>query len=191
MSILAIVLSYLAGSIPTGLWLGQRLRGIDIRDYGSGNIGATNTMRVLGKPLGALALAGDALKGVVSVLLISRLGSWELLPLLCGLAAILGHTASIFIGFRGGKGVATGAGVFLSLFPVPTLIALAVFIVVVAVTRMVSAGSICAASALAAAMFATDASWAGRTIAVMVAVLIIWRHRSNISRIASGTESRF
>jgi glycerol-3-phosphate acyltransferase PlsY len=188
--LLAIALSYLIGSVPTGLWLGLRLRGIDIREHGSKNIGATNTMRVLGKPLGAVALAGDMGKGMIAVLLFARLGTWEHLPLACGIAAVVGHTASIFLRFRGGKGVATGAGVFLALCPLPTLIAAGVFIVIVALTRMVSAGSIAASIALCAALYFSDASWSLRIIATAVAILIIWKHRNNISRIVKGTENR-
>jgi len=190
MSFLAMALSYVIGSIPTGLWFGLKLRGIDIREHGSKNIGATNTMRVLGKPLGALALAGDMGKGIIAVLLFARLGTWSQLPLACGLAAVIGHTASIFLRFRGGKGVATGAGVFLALCPIPTLIAAVVFALVVALTRMVSAGSISASISLCAALYLTDASWPLRTIATIIAVLIIWKHRTNISRILRGTENR-
>jgi len=187
---LAIALSYFIGSVPTGLWLGLRLRGIDIREHGSKNIGATNTMRVLGKPLGALALAGDMGKGVIAVLLFARLGTWEHLPLACGIAAVAGHTASIFLRFRGGKGVATGAGVFIALCPVPTLIATAVFVLVVAATRMISAGSITASIALCVALYLSDSPWLLRIIATAVAILIIWKHRTNIARILKGNENR-
>ena len=190
MTPLAIALSYLLGSIPTGLWLGLKLRGIDIREHGSKNIGATNTMRVLGKKLGAVALAGDMAKGIIPVLLFARLGDWPHLDLACGLAAIIGHTASLFLRFRGGKGVATGTGVFLALCPIPTLIAAVVFAAVVALTRMVSAGSICAAAALCAAVYLTPATWPLRVIATLAAVLVIWKHRSNIQRIIRGQENR-
>ena len=188
--LLAIALSYLIGSVPTGLWLGLRLRGIDIREHGSKNIGATNTMRVLGKPLGALALAGDMGKGMIAVSLFAPLGTWGHLPLACGIAAVVGHTASIFLRFRGGKGVATGAGVFLALCPLPTLIAAGVFAVVVALTRMVSAGSITASIALCVALYLSDSPWPLRLIATAVAILIIWKHRTNISRILRGAENR-
>lgn len=190
MSIVAILASYLLGSIPTGLWLGLKLRGVDIREHGSHNIGATNTMRVLGKRLGAMALVCDIAKGLISVLVFARLGTWPHLPLACGLAAIAGHTASVFIRFRGGKGVATGAGVFLALAPIPTLVAALVFAVVVAATRMVSAGSMCAAVALAAMVFAWSPSAPLRFVAAAVAVYIIWRHRANIRRILQGVENR-
>ena len=188
--ILAIALSYLVGSIPTGLWLGLRLRGIDIREHGSKNIGATNTMRILGKGLGAVALAGDAGKGVISVLVFAHLDAWEYLPLACGAAAVVGHMAPVYLRFRGGKGVATGAGVFLALCPIPTLIAAGVFAAVLRATRMVSAGSISASIALCAALYALDFSWPLRIIATMTAILVIYKHRTNLSRIFRGTENR-
>ena len=138
----AIVLSYVAGSIPTGLWFGKALRGVDIREHGSRNSGATNTLRVLGKKLGAIALAGDVGKGLVAVLVIAPLLSdWPYAPLACGVAAIVGHIASVFVKFRGGKGVATSTGVFLALTPVATVIAAGVFAGVVYATRMVLCAS--------------------------------------------------
>ena len=186
----AIAAAYLLGSVPTGLWLGLRIRGIDIREHGSRNIGATNTMRVLGKGLGAIALATDIGKGLVSVLLVARLSPWEYAPLACGLAAILGHTFSIFLRFRGGKGVATSAGVFFALTPIPMSIALATFLFVVAMTRMVSAGSIAAALALGIAVNTIPNDVTLRVLATAVAVVVVVRHRTNIKRIVSGTESR-
>ena len=202
MTALALILSYVLGSVPTGLWLGQRLRGIDIREHGSKNIGATNTMRVLGKKLGALALTGDALKGLVPVLLFSRLSAWPYAALACGVCAILGHLASVFLKFHGGKGVATSLGVFLALCPVPTLIAAATFAAVVFATRMVSAGSILAAIAMTASVYLIphDAATApahllppGPALQIMVtivAVLVIVKHRANIKRILKGEESK-
>ena len=190
MTILALLLSYVAGSIPTGLWLGLKLRGIDIREHGSKNIGATNTMRVLGKKLGALALIGDAAKGVAAVLLFARLGAWEHLPLACGMTAVFGHTTSVFCRFRGGKGIATAAGVFLALYPIHFAVALAVFAMVVAATRMVSAASMCAALALCAAMYATHTPWPVRAVTAALAAFVIWKHRTNIRRILKGEENR-
>ena len=186
----AIACSYLLGSVPTGLWLGLKLRNIDIRERGSRNIGATNTMRVLGKRLGIATLAVDVLKGWLPVVVALWLNVWEYLPILCGLAAILGHTFSLFLWFRGGKGVATSTGVFLGLAPMPTLIAAAVFGVVVAATRMVSAGSIAAAAALSVAVFFFPATTPVRVVTVAVAVLVILKHRANVQRILSGKESR-
>ncbi|HRZ83572.1 MAG TPA: glycerol-3-phosphate 1-O-acyltransferase PlsY [Candidatus Hydrogenedentes bacterium] len=186
----AVILSYVLGSVPTGLWLGLKLRGVDIRQHGSKNIGATNTFRVLGKGLGIATLAGDILKGWVPVVLFAQLDAWEYLPVLCGLAAILGHTFSLFLWFRGGKGVATSTGVFLGLAPVPTLIAGGVFAIVFAATRMVSAGSISAAAAMIAAVFVIATPVPVRIVTVLVAVLVIVKHHANIRRILKGEESR-
>lgn len=188
---LAIALSYLLGSVPTGLWLGLKLRGVDIREAGSRNIGATNTMRVLGKPLGAVALVADVLKGLVPVIGIARLAPDDIyLPVLCGLAAILGHSFSVFLRFKGGKGVATSAGVFLGLATWPTIIAVAVFAAVVAVTRMVSAGSVCAAVALAVSVWFFPLPIVIQVVTCTVAALVILKHRDNIQRILKGEESR-
>lgn len=187
----AILLSYLLGSIPSGLWLGRWLRGVDIREHGSKNIGATNTLRVLGKRIGGAALVFDILKGLLPVIMISHVGAWEHLPLACGVAAILGHSFSVFLRFRGGKGVATSAGVFLGLAPLPMLAATSTFAVVVASSRMVSAGSIAAAVVLAASVFFVPLSTPIRCATVLVALLIIVKHRGNIQRIMQGVESRF
>lgn len=199
---IAIVLSYVLGSVPTGLWLGLRLRKIDIREHGSKNIGATNTMRVLGKPIGALALAGDAAKGLVPVLLFSKISVWPYAPLACGIAAILGHLASVFLRFKGGKGVATSLGVFLALCPIPTLIAAVIFFVVVSATRMVSAGSLAAAIAMTASVYflppalvsaplhLMPAVWTLRATVTVIAALVIMKHRTNIGRIFRGEENK-
>jgi len=187
----ALVLSYLLGSIPTGLWLGLRLRGVDIREAGSKNIGATNTMRVLGKPLGAIALTADIAKGLIPVVGIARLSPADAqLPILCGVAAILGHSFSLFLKFRGGKGVATSAGVFLGLATWPALIAIGVFASITAATRMVSAGSVCAAAALAISVWFFPLSIVIRVVTGVVALLVIVKHRSNIQRILKGEENK-
>lgn len=191
MTILAVVVSYLLGSIPTGLWLGLTLRGVDIRRCGSHNIGATNTMRVLGKKLGAVALVVDILKGWVPVVLLAPwLSDWSHATIACGFAAILGHVTSPWVKFRGGKGVATSAGVFLGLAPYPTLIAAVVFFAVVALTRMASAASLAAAVTLAASIFVFSADPVVQAVTVVVALLVVFRHRSNIQRILQGTENR-
>jgi len=190
MTAASVVIAYLIGSIPTGLWLGLWFRKTDIRQHGSRNIGATNTLRVLGKGLGITALVCDILKGVVPVLLAGRLSSWEYAPLVCGLAAIVGHVTSPFAGFKGGKGVATSTGVFAALCPVPTVIAVVVFAIVVGATRMVSAGSVCAAGALTVAVFVFDFSMALRILVTVAAVLVIVRHRTNLQRIVKGQENK-
>lgn len=187
---LALVASYVAGSVPTGLWLGLWLRKIDIREHGSKNIGATNTLRVLGKPLGGAALAGDMAKGVIAVVVFGQLAGWEHLPLACGLAAILGHLFSVFLKFKGGKGVATSTGVFLGLATIPTLIAAVVFFATLGLTRMVSAGSVLAAVTMAIAVFLFPFTLPIRVATVLVAVLVVVKHRSNIGRIMRGEESK-
>lgn len=194
--IAAAIASYVLGSIPTGLWIGQRIKGIDIREHGSKNIGATNTLRVLGKQWGLIALLADMAKGGLAVALgYGAVAAYQVspnAPLICGVAAITGHTFSVFLRFKGGKGVATSAGAFLALAWQPTVVALAVFIIVVALTRMVSAASIAAAVTLAvtAFLFPTPVPFLPWLIAA-VCVLVIFRHRSNIARILAGTESRF
>jgi glycerol-3-phosphate acyltransferase PlsY len=192
-SALALAMAYALGSIPTGLWLGLRLRGIDIRQHGSKNIGATNTLRVLGKRLGVIALAADVSKGAVAValgLLAQQYGSWSHLHVACGLAAIFGHSYSLFMKFRGGKGVATSCGVFLALAWQPTLCAAIAFLIVTGLTRMVSAGSIAAAITLCLAMFAFQMPSTMIWVAVAIAILVIVKHRSNIVRILQGRESK-
>ena len=198
----AVILSYVLGSVPTGLWLGLWLRGTDIREHGSKNIGATNTMRVLGKTLGGLALAGDAAKGLLPVLALSKLSAWPYAALACGMAAILGHTASLFLRFKGGKGVATSLGVFLALCPIPTLIAAVTFVTLVLTTRMVSAGSIAGAAAMTVSVYLVPHAiatapahlmpdgWALRIVVTVVALLVIVKHRANIARIVRGEESK-
>ncbi len=193
-AVLALLASYAAGSIPSGLWFGLWLRGVDIREHGSRNIGATNTLRVLGKKLGGMTLAFDVLKGLLPVAAAGFVPSPlapGLLPVLCGMAAILGHTFSLFLKFKGGKGVATSTGVFLALAPWQTLLAAAVFGLVVWRTRMVSAGSISAAAALLAAVLAGGADTPVTVVAVIIAVLVVYKHRANIGRILRGEENRF
>ena len=190
MTAVALILSYVLGSVPTGYWLGLSIRKIDIREHGSRNIGATNTLRVLGKKLGAVALIGDIAKGVISVLLIAQLSPWEHAPLACGLAAILGHTFSLFLKFKGGKGVATSAGAFLGLAPTPMAIAIVTFAITLAATRMVSLGSILAAAALAVSLWILPNEIAIQVIGTLVALIVIIRHRDNIKRILAGNESK-
>lgn len=190
-----ILVSYVLGSIPTGLIVGLRVKKLDIREHGSKNIGATNTLRVLGWQWGLIALLGDMAKGGLAVALgyvvVASFMVTPSAPLLCGVAAIAGHTFSIFLRFKGGKGVATSAGVFLALAWQPTVVALVVFVIVVAVTRMVSAASIAAAATLGAtAFFFPTPIPALPWLILAVSVLVILRHRTNIARIFAGTESR-
>jgi acyl phosphate:glycerol-3-phosphate acyltransferase len=191
MLLFALALSYVAGSLPSGLWMGLWLRGVDIRKEGSKNIGATNTMRVLGKPLGATALFFDIVKGIVPVVFFARLSPDDIhLPMACGVAAVLGHTFSLFLRFQGGKGVATSTGVFLGLATWPALIAIGLFAVVVAITRMVSAGSILGALSLAITVWLFPLPLVVQVMGVLIAALVVIKHRSNLKRILQGDENR-
>lgn len=185
-----VIFAYLLGSVPTGLWLGLRLKNIDIREHGSKNIGATNTLRVLGKGLGAVALVCDMAKGAVPVLIAEHQTETAYVPLICGLAAILGHTFSLFLKFKGGKGVATSAGVFFALTPFPMAAALGTFIVAFAASRMVSLGSVLAAIVFGIAIWVLPNDIVLRCIGTLVAVIVVLRHRDNIKRIFSGTENK-
>jgi glycerol-3-phosphate acyltransferase PlsY len=189
---LALALAFGLGSLPTGLWW-ARARGVDLRQIGSGNLGATNVYRALGPRAGLAVLAIDMLKGGAAVLLVralaGRSGIW---PVVGGAAAVLGHILSPFAGFRGGKGVATGGGAMLVLAPAAALIAVLVFAATVALTRYVSLGSILAAAALPLAVRATAPQVPGLGwISVAIAFLVIGRHWGNIGRLLQGTEHRF
>jgi len=188
---------FLVGSIPTGYLLAQS-RGIDIRKHGSGNIGATNVWRVMGRNWGFIAFASDFLKGFLPLYLVRTLcfpdaSSWSvsLLLVVCGLAAIIGHNYTPWLGFKGGKGIATSAGVLAALMPPVLAVALSTWIVATLVTRTVSIGSILAAAVLApAAYFFYPGEWVYFGLACLAGGLAIWRHRSNIQRLLAGTESR-
>jgi acyl phosphate:glycerol-3-phosphate acyltransferase len=188
---------YLVGSVPTGYLLG-RSRGLDIRQHGSGNIGATNVWRVMGRNLGLVAFASDFLKGFLPLYLVRVFsfpdgGAWQvsLLLVLCGLAAIIGHNYTPWLGFKGGKGIATSAGVLGALMPWVLAIALSLWIIATLLTRTVSFGSLLAAAVLApAAALFYPGQWVYFGLALLAGVLAIWRHRSNIQRLMAGTESR-
>jgi glycerol-3-phosphate acyltransferase PlsY len=186
-------IAYLAGSIPFA-FLAGKAKGVDLREHGSGNLGATNAIRVLGKRIGALVYLGDTLKGMLPALLLpltiesNHPGLWAIAY---GVAAILGHVKPIFLmGQGGGKGVATAGGVFFGLAWLPAVIALAAFIIVVATTRIVSAGSLTAAAVLPVAILVVKGPHTLFLISAAVSVLVFLMHRANISRIASGTEPR-
>jgi glycerol-3-phosphate acyltransferase PlsY len=187
--ILAAILGYLLGSVPYGLLL-TRAAGLgDIRNIGSGNIGATNVLRTGNKGLAAATLALDALKGLVA-LLIARWLWGEDAALVAGVAAMAGHAFPVWLGFKGGKGVATGAGVLLAAQPWLGLVTLAVWVAVFAATRISSAGALaaCAVAPIAAALFG-DLRLA--LFAAGLAALITWRHKANIQRLLAGTEPKF
>lgn len=190
-----LVLSYLLGATPTSYWVGRASRGLDLREHGSGNLGATNALRVLGWRWALPVVLVDMGKGFVPVWLFPGLAGVGLgWTLAFGAAAILGHMFSFWVGFRGGKGVATSAGVFLGLTPLAVLGALLVWAAVTFTTRFVSLGSICAALALPALVLATGGAEEGTSLLVFataLSVFVIWKHRSNVRRLIAGEENRF
>jgi glycerol-3-phosphate acyltransferase PlsY len=195
---IALVAAFVLGSIPSGLIAGRLTKGIDIRDEGSRNLGATNAFRLLGPVPGLLVLLADGAKGAAAVLLAKELlgGSGtlgQLIPVLCAPVAMAGHTWTVFAGFRGGKGVAAAGGAFLALAPAAAGVALGVWAVFVAVTRYVSAGSIAAAAALPVSVYflchGQDRPYL-IVVSVMAAALVLARHIPNMKRLASGEENK-
>ena len=184
-----LLLTYLFAGIPFGYLIG-RVGGVDVRRHGSGNIGATNVLRTRGKTAGALTLLLDILKGAVPVLVAARMFPGNVwMPIAAAFIAVAGHCFSIYLGFRGGKGVATALGAFLVLQRVAALGSLAVFAAVLAATRMVALGSTAAAAAFP--LFAWLVGEPEVALGSMPGVLIIlWRHRDNLRRIRAGTEHR-
>jgi acyl phosphate:glycerol-3-phosphate acyltransferase len=198
--ILTVLIAYLLGSIPTG-FLVAKARGVDIRTMGSGNIGATNVFRILGKAAGVFVLVVDAAKGWLAVFVVAKLVSGWFYPeagspamewfrLCAGVAAILGHNYTCWLHFKGGKGIATSAGVLVALVPVPLLIVLGVWIVVFAFSRYVSLASICAAFVLPLATWAFGGSLTIVLVTGALAALAIYKHKANIQRLINGTENR-
>jgi len=188
-----LALSYLLGSIPTSYIVGRTVHGVDLKKHGSGNLGATNTFRVLGWRAAVPVVLVDVAKGWVPA---AFFPIWDgAAPLEWSLAygalAIVGHVFSVFVGFRGGKGVATSAGVFVALAPWAVLIATLVWLVVVLLTRTVSLGSLLAAVVLPMAVFATGEPRTVVWLSVALASFVIYAHRSNIRRLLRGEESRF
>jgi glycerol-3-phosphate acyltransferase PlsY len=192
--LLFVLLSYLWGAIPAS-WVAGKLRGVDLRKHGSGNLGATNTFRVLGAKVAAPVMVFDILKGFLPVVLFTRwdgTGDWRW-GLAYGAAAIVGHVFSIYMAFRGGKGVATSAGVFLAEAPLAVGVGLAVWLVVLATTRMVSAASISAAAVVGVLLLlpVSQIPTEIRVLGAAICLFVIFAHRSNIRRILDGTEPRF
>lgn len=192
--VIGVVLSYLAGSIPFA-YLAGKARGVDLRQHGSGNLGATNALRVLGPRIGGLVYLGDTLKGLLPVLLLPPLVKSDrpdLWAIAFGVAAILGHVRPIFLlGKGGGKGVATAGGAFLGLAWLPAVVSIIVFAITLLVTRIASIASLLAALALPVAVF----FWSGPSsplfaVASAMTLFVIWTHRANIRRIRRGEEPR-
>jgi acyl phosphate:glycerol-3-phosphate acyltransferase len=198
------IVGYLLGSIPTGYLVGKA-RGIDLRTVGSGNIGATNVFRTLGKGLGILVLVIDGLKGYAACAWLPDLvfgyltqkhgphdtGFYDVLRIAGGLSAVLGHNYTCWLKFKGGKGIATSAGMLAALVPVAFIIILAIWIVMFTVTRYVSVASIAGSVALPFAAYFTNNSGTIVLVTAFMAALAVYKHRSNIQRLLNGTESRF
>jgi glycerol-3-phosphate acyltransferase PlsY len=191
--LLSLFLAYLLGSIPTSYLVGRFVAGIDLRQHGSKNLGATNVFRVLGWKYAVPVLLLDAAKGTVAAVVISQLaGRQPWMPLLVGSAAVLGHVFTIFLGFKGGKGVATAAGVVAGVAPVPIAICVILWLVIVLVSGFVSLGSIIASIAFPIATRILHPADPYTLIAgSALALLIVYTHRANIRRLLDGTESRF
>lgn len=200
---LAVGIGYLLGSSPNG-YLVARARGIDIRKHGSGNIGATNVLRTLGKKWGYLVFALDMFKGFAAVRIAFAIGGafligdaqHDLIGIAGGLACILGHTFPVWLGFHGGKGVATSAGVLLGLMPIAVFSVMAVWLLLFQLTRYVSVASIAGAIALPVfvIVYLHFGMLTGPNLlpfSILIAAVVVWRHRSNIKRLLQGKEQRF
>jgi acyl phosphate:glycerol-3-phosphate acyltransferase len=199
--IIAFILAYLIGAIPSSVWFGKMFYGKDVREYGSGNAGATNTFRVLGATAGIIVLVLDILKGVIAVLLANFFDRETFSPtqflylqIGLGLAAGLGHIFPIYLGFKGGKGVATFFGVILYLFPLVALVCVLTFFIVFFITHYVSLSSMIASVAFSASLLLIYQKNMREipfiVFALIVPVIIFYTHRKNISRILNGSENK-
>ena len=190
------VIAYIFGSLPCGGWLGKGVKNIDIREYGSKNSGATNAYRILGPKYGIMVLILDALKGYIPLYIASLFDIGGIYIILLGLVAILGHTFSFFLQFKGGKGVATSLGVFLFLMPKVVGVLVLVFILVVGISKYISLGSvICAGLLPILAYFMPVRDDATRlplvVISLIVGIFVIYKHKANIQRLMEGKENKF
>ena len=198
-AIIACAISYILGSIPNGLILGKMIWNTDLRQHGSGYIGATNAWRTIGKPAGILIFLLDFLKGAIAALmpaLITFIGLNApeeyiyVLVVLCGIAALVGHSCSIFLGFKGGKSVATGLGVLSMMMPQVTVMVFLIWFLVVISSGYVSLGSIIAAGLVPILAWLIGYHPAYQVFGLFAAVFVIYRHKSNIERLRNGTESK-
>ncbi|HSL90524.1 MAG TPA: glycerol-3-phosphate 1-O-acyltransferase PlsY [Ignavibacteriaceae bacterium] len=206
-----VILSYLVGAIPTSIIVSKAVKGIDIRQHGSGNAGGTNVMRVLGWKHGVMVIILDALKGVLAVIVVARLhygglpfanvspfDDFTLIQIIAGISAVIGHIWTVFAGFKGGKGIATALGMLLMIVTIDMLIAVGVFLIVVTISRYVSLGSVLAAVTVPSAMFFRenvlhDSITSYNTLlpfVIAVSLLVIYTHRKNVVRILNGTENK-
>lgn len=188
-AVLAILASYLLGSIPAAAWV-ARSRGVDIRKIGSGNSGATNVLRSLGNGPALVVAIFDILKGALAVMLGRALGLDAPYAALCGVAAVIGHNFSPFLGFRGGKGVATSFGVVAMINPVVGVAAFVLAIFMMWLTRFVSAGSILGAAATMVLILVVPSPLWMILACYFLSLLLIWQHRENVTKLTSGTERR-
>lgn len=188
--LLGFVLGHVCGSVPSGLWLVQAFHGIDIRNYGSKNIGTTNVFRTVGSKTAVLVLIADAFKGILAVGIMSYFFHNPLLDVVTALGALLGHNYSLFLGFKGGKGVATALGLLIFMMPKVAVASFGIWLVCVLLTRYVSLGSIMAA------IFTPPLAWylgypsAYAIFSVVAAFFVVLRHKENIHRLLTGTESK-
>jgi acyl phosphate:glycerol-3-phosphate acyltransferase len=194
-AVVLLLACYLLGSIPIGLIVGK-LRGIDIRQHGSGNIGASNVLRMLGRGPAAVVFIGDTLKGLVPVLVCRALFDNPLLTVMAGLLSLLGHNCSIFLTFRGGKGVATSLGVVIGIHPIIAGIAFSIWLILLAIWRYISVASIFAAASVSVMMWLSGVCLNKpvpteyRAFAVAAGIFILAKHRSNIARLRAGCEPK-
>ncbi|OKP75406.1 acyl-phosphate glycerol 3-phosphate acyltransferase [Paenibacillus helianthi] len=189
--LLVIVVSYLLGSVSFSVLLVRLLKGVDIRQYGSGNAGATNTLRVMGKGPAILVLVLDVLKGIAAVWLGTWAGGWGTwVAVACGIAAIIGHNWPLYFHFRGGKGIATTIGVMATLCFWPALIAGIVAIVAIVITKYVSLGSLLFVALTPVILIFTDFTAPELWGSLIIALFAFWRHRSNIVKISQGRENK-
>jgi len=209
--LVVVILSYLAGSIPNSIIVSKLVKGIDIREHGSGNAGGTNVFRILGWKWGVLVIFLDALKGALVVILIARLyldsfpftnvtpfDDFTLAQIICGIAAVIGHIWTVFAGFRGGKGIATALGFLITLITVDMLLALVVFTLTVYISRYISLGSIFAALSVPLILiirenvFGVDIPGYGTILpfVVVTVMLVVYTHRKNIQRLLEGSENK-
>ena len=191
LTVLGIVLAYFLGSIPTGHII-AKANGVDIQKIGSGNIGATNVLRAVGRGAAAIVIITDPLKGMVAVWLAMLAGLSEWSILLCGLAAVLGNNYNIFLGFKGGKGIATSIGVFIVLAPLSTTLGIIMGVFTIVLCRYVSMGSMIGMSVtpLFLALHRPEFTGPKMVLSVTLLLLSMWRHRSNLVRLAQGVERR-
>lgn len=209
--IFIIILSYLVGSIPTSIIISKLVRGIDIRDYGSGNAGGTNVFRVIGWKWGILTILLDALKGAIAVVIVARLyldnipfnnitpfDDFTLVQIFCGVAAVIGHIWTVFAGFKGGKGIATALGFLITIITVDMLLALGIFILVVFLSRYISLGSLSAAVSVPIILIVRENIFGVHIpgyntilpFIIALSLLVIYTHRKNIDRLIKGSENK-